>query len=1166
MPPNRAELILALRDEISSGMAKVNASLAQTRQAVEGLGASGEKAAKQQAAAWTSATDQAGKYANQLLAVAGVTLSVAGAAYAAKRAYGAWFSLISGGIATVDDFQKKIVGTSYIMATMSDVPAPDLSKAYDQWKDFHKWLYAESIRVDKQSAASSGEIFTVALEMEKKGAIANTREKMEVVGRLTDLMKGVIPVHVSLHDQARSEIEAMMEGTAKLTAQTAKVLSQIDPEFKKNIANARATRTEWEYLGRILPQINQYTKDLMGTWDAVGASLKSAWDIVQIKAFGDAHKDVVGWATQLGDRLVSNGQLTKEGEVAAKALGTAWGTAKGSVEGVIDYLLNNSGQAAQGVVSIATAVGTIASAALKATVGVAKLIDYLDDLSNSRIGMAIIGMGLGYAKGGVPGAVAGGLAGRAFSGEMGKQEQRGQIREDLGVDSETSFWIQDYRRTQGKLGVQLQAQLGIQETLETVKELNKARLSKEDYNLLYSETSPGAAPPTPNVRLPGDTSGGKGGGAGKALEAAERSLENFVQRMKSETARASGEGMAALDEWYAKSSLELDRITGKVGESLEARRALTDAYNSKRTKIETDFHTLVAKESGNAYAGIEAQATNWLTKYQGIAGAETEIAAIKARKIWELDVKNYTDRLGLEKSFYDQAAGLAVDLTDQIGLRREALNREIDIQRYQLAVQLEQLTVAKKITGEERDRYLANQALLDQQKRFNFEMENNKGLTGWAYNRVKSENQRNTWADAMEGLEGFVNDAWTQGAQGALGKVKVDVIELGKTFALSAALNLGKQGIHKLFTGVAESVLGLAGGPNKPAGTASNPYYVVQVGGKAGAGEAAYQRSVTAAGKTGMTLGGGGLSSGAKGFSFTDQYFKDLEKGESKFNKVFTKNLNNWNKQLKVLTKTGNTYSDLQDEWAKDNREAFNTEYLGQYQENFTGMTTGITEAWGVAQGLMTAAGITGETARLVSMVSYGMQGISIVQQIAKGTILADAYRGAAAAFAWMVELLPPPAGEIAGAVAAAAVFAAISAYGIFGGDTSGIATAHSGGIVAHQGMIITAHNGLAPNEVIVKALRDEWILNPQAAASLRSLGGPETFDHLNSGRLPMLNRRGGSPATASAPPAAPAAPAPRPHLNLYIKLPSGEILREDDIWRMTQKGLNKGKIRIQTR
>ena len=109
-------------------------------------------------------------------------------------------------------------------------------------------------------------------------------------------------------------------------------------------------------------------------------------------------------------------------------------------------------------------------------------------------------------------------------------------------------------------------------------------------------------PVRPNPKAPG------GGGAG--LESAQRQLENFIKTMEEQSAKASGDGMAALDAWYDKESHTLDELTNKTGESQEARGALDKAYGSKREKIEEDFNLFVAKESGNAYVN-ECQARAW---------------------------------------------------------------------------------------------------------------------------------------------------------------------------------------------------------------------------------------------------------------------------------------------------------------------------------------------------------------------------------------------------------------------------------------------------------------------------------------------------------------------------------------------------------------------------
>jgi hypothetical protein len=783
---NRAELILTLRDEISSGAAKVNAGLRQIRQATEDLGQSGKKAGEQHAAAFTDASAKAGSYANQLLAVAGITISIAGAAYLVQKAYSSWFSLISGGIGIVDDYQKKIIGTSYILTTMSEVKTPDLSKAYGQWNDYFAWLYQQSLDVDKKAAASAQDIFAVSVELAKKGVVAASNEEMLTIARLTDLMKAVTPGYMNFEQQARGEIMAMMEGTARMGAQTAQILSQIDPAFKENIKSAREQGKVLEYINSILPQIKQYTQDLMGTWDAVGASLKSAWSVINLKAFGDAHREVVDLAQQVSNKLVYNGQLTKEGEAAAQSLALAWGTAKGTVVETIDYLLNNSPKAAQGVATIASAVGTIASAAIQATLGIAKLIDYLDDLSKSRIGMAIIGMGLGYSRGGLPGAVVGGLAGEALSGEAGRQAERNKLRDEMGVDSETSFWIQAYRASQKKLSVGLQAQLGLQETLAEARAQNKERLSAAEYKALYPEAPKSAtAPITPKIRpFSGEEDAGKGAAA------AQNSLENFIARMDQETARAAGEGMAMLDAWWNKESQTLDHLAAKGVDVTKGREALDAAYYSKKEKLDEDFNLYVAKNSGDAFQAIDAQYLRDLQRYGNTQDRKAEVYDIWARKTVVQEIKNEDERLGRQKEYLGRMASYTPLLGDQLALQREILGLEQEQGRHKLDIDY----WTGKITREEwkalealraQTAEMANQA----QRRKDWAREGAAGgLKMYSFERLQGMETRaaNEIVDTLKRSESWLGENFGNAAANSLLHRKQDLTKIWEDIFSSA--------------------------------------------------------------------------------------------------------------------------------------------------------------------------------------------------------------------------------------------------------------------------------------------------------------------------------------------------------------------------------------------
>lgn len=327
--------------------------------------------------------------ASQFLAIAGVTLSVVGAIAVAQKAVSSWYSTIMGGINAVEEFQKTVISTAYTLTTMSDVKKPDLTKAYGEWTEYFDWLWRASLEADKKSAAGAKEIFTIGVELRKKGVKIVNDEDMATVGRLTDLMKAVTPVYASLEMQARGEIEAMMSGITRMGAQTSIILSQIDPKFKENIENARKAGTVLEYIRTLLPEIQKYTLEMMGTLDAVTSSMKSAWSVVQIRAFGDAHKDIVKFVGDLATKLVTEGKLTQEGELLAAALGTAWSKAKTGISGTIDYLLDNLplviDKISFAVTTVGTFVGGMASAALSVMQWVNNNIELLKSLAEFAI-------------------------------------------------------------------------------------------------------------------------------------------------------------------------------------------------------------------------------------------------------------------------------------------------------------------------------------------------------------------------------------------------------------------------------------------------------------------------------------------------------------------------------------------------------------------------------------------------------------------------------------------------------------------------------------------------------------------------------------------------------------------------------------------------------------
>jgi len=532
-----------------------------------------------------------------------------------------------------------------------------------------------------------------------------------------------------------------------------------------------------------------------------------------------------------------------------------------------------------------------------------------------------------------------------------------------------------------------------------------------------------------------------------AREAAEKSVRSFIETMAQATAQGAGDTEAILAAWKSKQLQTLNELAAKGADVAGARAALDDAYASKRRKLDDDFNKWYISGLGNQQAVLKAEEDE---KLKTVAGNESKMAQVKEvyrKKNADLDYQVQTNTANLFKGYLDTMAGLAPTLEGQLRLKRESLDLELKLSK----AALERQIAEKQINPELADQARAMEAMVAQAKKYNLEMENNKGLQGWAHGRVKADQQTNTVADMMEGAEGFITDVFTQGIQGALSKTKVDFMEVAKTMAQSLVLNLAKQGIHKAFGSLAELIAGAGAGK---LGTDSNPMVVKIKGmGSPGIGKtvgASFDRSAQKAEKIGFTMG-------------ADQSWDDQSKQLKTYEKLMDKMYKGQSKDLggiqrlqerflKDDLKDLNAYGQMQKKLTDQNQELFKAEYLTDYENSFTGMATGITSIWTLSQGIMTAAGVKGEAARYGTMVSYGMQGISLIADlVAKGTLMKAAEAGAAA-YSSTWEALGFPLAIVAAPLMAAVAFAGTMAAGAIkssaGGDWSVAAT---GPRVVHQ-------------------------------------------------------------------------------------------------------------------
>lgn len=756
---------------------EVSQEITKLGQNAEKAGEQGGKAGIQAASGldgWAASAQNAGV---QLLGVMGIVASVAGAAYLAERAFTSWYDLISGGISIVDDYQKKIISTSYILTTMSDIEPPDLSKSYAQWKDYFAWWYQQALDVDKRAAASALEINALGIELAKKGVVAQKetwQEDVDTIGRLTDLMKAVTPTYMNFEQQARGEVQALMEGTARMGAQTAQILSQIDPEFKKNILNARATGTELEYIRSILPQIKQYTLDLMSTWDAVGASLKSAWSVINLSAFGAAHREVVAQATQLSNLLVDNGELTETGAKAAQALGSAWESAKVSVAALMDYVLNNTDEVVDKVKKVATTVGTIASAGIKAAVAVAETIDWLDkmyDKANKATSANIptapqdqtLGQKafVGWKEAFDPLNWMNVLlttakflwddiwenterAGQSYMGLVNKtqmlSERIGKVARMI-EDSSSLHWAidteglkTDIAWIEGKVGwligifskaytwtvnvalSGLPAWFGTDQQKPDPNEFQGYETAGEGLRKPM-KTGP---PPTPPVR-PYTGKEPKGKGDDGAFAEASR-LASLFDTLNKDIARLSEGKLSAIEADYIKTVDQIYKKTEVRAVSEAELEVLAKTRSTlQKAKLQDDFDLKMAKDSGDVFLAIQKDYEKDLSRFKGLAGEKGKLEANRAKKELDARQKFQEQIMGMESSSLSAMAAAAPLLSQQLPIEKALLDIELKRGDLKMEEELRILKINHMISAGQEEELRGLKALENQAKLYALE-------------------------------------------------------------------------------------------------------------------------------------------------------------------------------------------------------------------------------------------------------------------------------------------------------------------------------------------------------------------------------------------------------------------------------------------------------------
>lgn len=320
---------------------------------------------------------------------------------------------------------------------------------------------------------------------------------------------------------------------------------------------------------------------------------------------------------------------------------------------------------------------------------------------------------------------------------------------------------------------------------------------------------PKGPPPTIDNRKKQDT----GGGGGAGMEGQQRKIENLIDSLQKEWAQLSQGSLAQTDAWGAHVRREIERVEGFSEEKSKALTLVSQVEALKKGKIEQDFYSWAAKESGDHYATLTDKANSWLHKVQGNADAAKGAMEIYFADLRKQREKDNLEILGLQKSQLDALAGALPFLGQQLAVKERILPLEAEISRLTLERKLRGLDISEALKDELR----GYQALTAQAKKYALVREGwaRQGAGGGISLFALDLRQESETAvafgvrDGLKSAKGMVDQSLTDLIMSPFTKKKMDFKKMGLDAVNSFVSGWAKIGTTRLFSFFTDGALGM---------------------------------------------------------------------------------------------------------------------------------------------------------------------------------------------------------------------------------------------------------------------------------------------------------------------------------------------------------------------
>jgi hypothetical protein len=661
------------------------------------------------------------------------------------------------GIQAVDDYQVRVIGIAATWTDMAKSGQGSMEMMFARNKGAAEDMY-KSITVEAaKHFASAREGFMVLNRLAQSGYVVRQQEVGALL-TLTDKIK-LATQGQNVEMQLNTEIIALMQGQARAQSMLAMELqSRLGPGWKDLVDKHRAAGDLLTWITSLYPGLTAANREIEDTMNAQHATTKGLLELLAIGGLSGTYQDIVGWQKEI------NAYLRDHSKEIGGGIARGWEAVKDLAGGVRGFVQEIANVAKKGiVVPISFSIG-----------GLGKFLSSGGQVEGGE-----------YLAGGQD-------AGLGVPGVPAKQ---------VYIPPQSDFGFGAMIQNNPDLNPEAK----LKQNLEMAKEVEQYK--RETFELYAKGLG------APEVNAPAGKAT-KGGGSGKdTTESAQASVAKFIETMKQETARGAGDTEAILTAWKNKQLQTLEELAAKGADIAKAKDALNEATASKQKKLDSDFNDWYIAGMGNQYEALVKQENKKLTEVTGNEIKTAQVHEVYAKKRAELDDQVNSNTMNLFKGYLDTMAGLNPTLEGQLKLKRESLALELKISDAALERQIRE----KQINPELADQARQMAAVAAQAKKFNLEMENNKGLQGWAYGRMKADQGKSTVSDMMGSFESGLQNSFSSAWQGFLTQDKKNLAKAGQSIFQGILGEVTKGSVTKLFSGFAKII-----SPQSPFGSAES--------------------------------------------------------------------------------------------------------------------------------------------------------------------------------------------------------------------------------------------------------------------------------------------------------------------------------------------------------